>query len=109
MRNKGAFGGLAWPDDGELELLVVHLQDMLSAALLIRHSGGMDDLDRPRVRAMSSGHLLVELSHRAVDVHVAELLSALSRSLERPLKRPAFRRLGPRKRLLDSVSAAYSS
>ena len=67
------------------------LQDMLSAALLIRHRGGMDDLDRARVRTVPASHLLVELAHRSVDVHVPELLSRLSRRMKRHDSRP----LGP--------------
>ena len=61
-------------DHRELELLVMHLHDMLTTALLIGDGGGMDDLNGAGVRAMASGHLLVELAHRAIDVHVAELL-----------------------------------
>ena len=68
----GGMGDLS--DHRELELPVVHLHDVLSAALLIRDGGGMDDLDRARVCAVAASHLLVKLPNRAVDIHVAKLL-----------------------------------
>ena len=44
------------------------------SGLLLRSPSDVDDLDGARIRSVAAGHLLVQLTHGSVDVHVAELL-----------------------------------
>mmetsp|Transcript_24702 Transcript_24702/g.57385 ORF Transcript_24702/g.57385 Transcript_24702/m.57385 type:complete len:210 (-) Transcript_24702:30-659(-) len=60
--------------NGELEPLLVHLQGVVTAALLILKDGSVDDLDRTWVGTMTTRHLLVHLANSVVDVHITVLL-----------------------------------
>mmetsp|Transcript_65084 Transcript_65084/g.180508 ORF Transcript_65084/g.180508 Transcript_65084/m.180508 type:complete len:233 (+) Transcript_65084:1-699(+) len=60
--------------DGELQLCVVHLLDMLTSTLRSGQCRCVDDLDGARLCAVAPGHLRVHLAHGTVDVDVAVLL-----------------------------------
>ena len=58
----------------ELQVLVREHDVLVSSQLLVRHHGGLDDLDRSVASAVRSGHLLVALLHSTKERRVTVLL-----------------------------------
>ena len=58
----------------ELQVLVREHDVLVSSQLLVRHHGGLDDLDRSVASAVGSSHLLVTLLHSTEESRVTVLL-----------------------------------
>lgn len=58
----------------ELQVLVREHDVLVSSQLLVRHHGGLDDLDRAVASAVGSSHLLVALLHSTEESRVTVLL-----------------------------------